>query len=360
MAGPSPRGFRGGFTLIEVLVVVGVIGVLAGLLVPAVQAAREAARRAQCTNNLRQLGIALHAYHDAAGCLPSGRMLCYDPRFAGPNPPCTAGIVDKSHLIMLLPYLEQRPLYDSINQSLTIFGPENRTINTVSVNTFACPSDPSSGRPRAMDTNILVRRGLAPPGAALEMVFTSYSGCFGSFYVNALPNPATRCVVAPELIAQADGCLGDASPITLAAVSDGLSNTLFVAEKATEVFRQLDVVDPAIYRERGWYTSGNWGDTLITTFYPPNAYKSLAVGFVDAQVSSSSSLHPGGVNVLMGDGSGRFVRETVQSWPIDAITGNPTGIVQTPGGWWDHVPAQGIWQALSTRAGGEVLSSGSF
>ena len=141
------RGRRGGFTLVELLVVIAVIALLVALLIPAVQSAREAARRAQCGNNLKQVGIALHGYHDATSSLPPGRFLTYDPRFAGKNPPCTSPAVDKSAHLFLLPYLEQPGLFNAINSDLTIFGPENTTVHSAS-RSRPSPARATPGRAR--------------------------------------------------------------------------------------------------------------------------------------------------------------------------------------------------------------------
>jgi len=349
------RGRRGGFTLIELLVVIGVVALLIALLLPAVQSAREASRRAWCGNNLKQIGLALHAYHDAFGSLPPGRMLTYDPRFAGSNPPCTSPAVDKSAHLFLLPLLEQGALFNAINHDLSIFGPENTTVHRVAVAAFACPSDPGAGSARPLAAGALVPYSPESPGGRALMVFTSYGACHGSRRVNAIPRVATGCKVPGALQAQADGVMGDASPIGFAAIPDGLSHTIAFAEKSAFLAVRLGEVIPTEEARHAWYVSGNWGDTLITTFYPPNAQERVALGSPNALVAAASSQHPGGLNALMADGSVRFIKDSISTWAFEPSTGNPAGARLNSGGWWVNLPAPGVWQALATRAGGEAI-----
>jgi prepilin-type N-terminal cleavage/methylation domain-containing protein len=346
---------RPGFTLIEILVVLSIIALLVVLLLPAVQSARESARRARCCNNLRQVGLAIHNYHDGFGCLPPGRFLTYDPRYAGANPPCTAPAVDKSFLLYILPAMEQSSLYNAVNQDLTIFGLENTTIHIVAVSSYACPSDPSAGVPHILPAGALDPYAPDPPSGRWSMVFTSYSACYGSLRVDAIPRTTNGCQVAGPLQAQADGVINDVSSIGFASIADGLSNTLFVAEKSTTDATRLAVVYPAFSSLQGWYVSGNWGDTLMTSFYPPNAYDKVSAVAANALLTSASSQHPDGFNALLGDGSVRFIKDTIQTWPFDPTTGSPTGAIQNPSGWWTNLPTPGIWQALATRAGGELI-----
>jgi len=353
------RAARLGFTLIEVLVVIAIISILMALLLPAAQAAREAARRMRCSNNLKQIGLALHAYHDAMGSLPPGRSPTYDPRFAGPDQRCS-GFIDKSFLVMLLPDMEQPALYDAVNHDLSIFSRENATVHPVAIRSYACPSDPEA-RARDADTTRMVGPGFLSPGERLVMGFTSYSGCFGSFDVYALPHPNNDCSPPHPLTAQANGSLGDVSPIRFASVTDGLSHTIFVSEKATTRFERLDRGSGLpLFSRYGWTVSGNLGDTLFTTFYPPNMMRKVAPVAGPAHAFAASSLHPGGVNALMGDGSVRFITDTIASWPYDRLTGAPIGARRADAGWWENVPPAGVWQALGTRAGGEMIDSDVF
>jgi prepilin-type N-terminal cleavage/methylation domain-containing protein/prepilin-type processing-associated H-X9-DG protein len=349
--------FVPGFTLIEFLVVISIVGLLVALILPAVQSAREAARRTQCACNLKQLGLAIHGYEDAFGSLPPGRIKTYDRRYAGSNPPCTSTVVDKSFEVFVLPFVEQLSLFNSINQNLAIIGAENSTTHSIAIPSFACPSDPMSGIVRDLNPGQLTEYGVRDPA---HMVFTSYAGSMGSLAVAAVPLPTNKCIVPAILFAQCNGAFNDLAPIRMASVADGLSNTIFLAEKSTTILETLDIVDPDLFSKRGWYITGNWGDTLITTMYPPNAYKKVVLGAARAWTDSASSFHPGGVNVLMGDGSVRFIKESIQSWPSDPSTGKPAGASLSTGGWWTKLPRAGVWQALSTRSGGEVLDGDAF
>src|SRR5262249_18432259 len=136
MSRPRVRGF----TLIELLVVMAVIAVLTGLLLPAVQAAREAARRVQCVNNLKQIGLALHGYPDALGTCPMGYAAF--GRFVDGTADTAPGWGWGS---MILPQLEQRPLFDAINLTLPVEGPQNTTVVRSVMTPFLCPSNPTAG-----------------------------------------------------------------------------------------------------------------------------------------------------------------------------------------------------------------------
>jgi len=357
MVFPAFRNRSAAFTLIELLVAISVISLVIALLLPAVQSAREGARRAQCSNNLKQLGLAIQNYEGTFGSLPPGRIKSYDPRYAGIKPPCTSMIVDKSLEVFALGFMEQTTVYNAINQSLAIIGGENSTVHSVATSTFACPSDPMSGSPRDLNPGALTRYGVPDPA---RMVFTSYAGMIGSLPVLAQPLPSNNCVVPGPVIAQCNGVFNDLSPIRLASVTDGLSNTVFMAEKATTILQELNALNPVYSAQHGWYITGNWGDTLITALYPPNACDSVAPAAMPAWTNSASSMHQDGLNVLMGDGSVRFIKDSIQSWPFDPISGNPVRASQNGQGAWVNLPPSGVWQALSTRNGGEVVGGDAY
>lgn len=341
---------RGGFTLIELLVVMTIIGVLLGLLLPAVQSAREAARRAKCTNNLRQIGLAIHQYHDTHGSLPLGRYFMTEPGWTGS--PCGSMIIDRSYLVALLPGIEQAPLFNSLNQNTTIFGRENRSALSVRLDAYCCPSDPEANRLRpGYSLAHVLDRDFDLPNP-MRLASTSYAGVRGSSVSTPSPDRENGCLIPPYKLAEANGCITEVAPLTWASVTDGLSHTIVVAEQAISTRKPLDIrqqFEPNPYESSGWWFSGQPGDTLITTFYPPNAHRQLASHLREAWMWSASSLHPGGINTLMGDGSCRFVKDTIESWSLDPNTG------QRP---LNASPV--IWQNQGTRNGGEIIPSAAF
>lgn len=350
---------RRGFTLIELLVVISIIGLLVGLLLPAVQAAREAARRVQCTNNLKQIGLALHSYENSHGSLPPGRLMTYDPRFAGPLPPCTSKIVDKGLFAHILPFVEQAPLFNSINHDLTIFGYENSTVRSTAIGLFACPSDPGAGGVKPSEPEaILYGLGIADPGVPYPMYYGSYAGCFGSYFTNAIPRVSNGCRVSPAVLSQVNGVFNDVAPIRTSSILDGLSNTIFVAERALAPMGGLESDGKLLSCRYGWALSGNWGDSLVSTFHPPNMYRKVSFDAGATHFFAASSMHPGGLNALMGDGSVRFVKDTISTWRFDPATGSPVGA--TAANEWTNLPPAGIWQALATRNGAEVLDANAY
>ena len=351
---------RRGLTLIELLVVITIIGVLLALLIPAVQAVRESARRTQCVNNLKQIGLALLTYESAIGCLPPGRMLTNDPRYAGTNPPCTSLLVDKSWLLHILPQLEQSALYNSINQGLTIFGLENSTTRAVAVGTFACPSDPDAGQVRRGYALLLASFRLDSEATPFMTQYDSYVGMYGSLYLQAIPRSASGCQVAPSVLAQVNGSFNDVSPIRLSSLSDGVSNTMVASERALFPLRNAEANNSAAFDQYGWTISGNWGDTLVSSFYPPNLHKKIVSDRCVEPFFAASSLHPGGLNGLFGDGSVRFIKETISTWLFDPGNGNPRGAKTDAAGAWINLPDRGVWQSLTTRDGGETVSADSY
>jgi prepilin-type N-terminal cleavage/methylation domain-containing protein/prepilin-type processing-associated H-X9-DG protein len=338
---------RQGFTLIELLVVISVIAVLVGLLLPAVQSAREAARRIQCTNNLKQLALATHGYVDVWTTLPRGGFLQQAFAGSGLYDPTGAPYLSGGVFLLLLPYIDQRPLYDAMNFNVNVFTAINATISATGVSTLWCPSDPGISYSRTVPDG-----GFYDPGP-FTMNYISYAGNYGTWNQGWLPQYNGRL----------NGLFLREAVVSLASVTDGWSNTMAFGEHAQAI---LPPADQLCWH---WWPSGYVPDTLFITLYPMNPQRTTAdtpdfLGF-DSYVYAASSQHPGGCNFAFLDGSVRFLKETIDCWRIDPATGLPPGISFNPAPTGQIVRvAPGtrfrVYQALSTRNGGEVIDAGSY
>ncbi len=288
---------RRGFTLIELLVVIAIIGVLVALLLPAVQQAREAARRTQCKSNLKQAGLALHNYHDTHLAFPPGYV--YRPGTQSEN---ASGF---GWGAMILPYVDQSPLYAQFNWNAPVWDAANEPARTRHLNVFLCPSDPVS-------SNSFVEMG----ATAERYAMGCYVGNFGP----------------PDLDAnqeQRDGLFSRNSKTRSSDVPDGLSNTLLVGERVNGRFRTAGAHGVHVTYETTWCcavrestdpTDDHGHMVLFQTGHVPNAALSD-----DRDVSAP---HIGLAQYLLGDGSVRAIGESINF---------------------------GVYQSLSTRAGGEAI-----
>jgi prepilin-type N-terminal cleavage/methylation domain-containing protein/prepilin-type processing-associated H-X9-DG protein len=320
---------RRAFTLIELLVVIAIIAVLIALLLPAVQAAREAARRTQCINNLKQIGIALHNYHDAVGTFPPGYLSLMDPvTFDNDGPGW--GWASYS-----LSQMEQAPVYNSINFVRGIEFPANQTARLTVIATFLCPSDAWR-----LDTFTVVdstTTGTMPGAPICDVASSNYVGSVGSGEPSSLYPYIIDADDGPPGRDNGNGLFFRNHSIRIAQIIDGTSLTFAAGERSQNLSRATwtgavtNAAVPliALQAEAGLDPEGGGALVLSHTGegHGPNAPSGLAHG------DQYWSLHPGGANFLFTDGSVRFIKELV---------------------------GFSIFQALATRANGEILSADQF
>lgn len=328
---------RNGFSLIELLVVMGVIGVLVGLLLPAAQSAREAARRIQCVNHLKQLALAAHQYHDREGAFPMGT-----PQYRFPD---IGAFFGHSVHVALLGDLEQAPLYHAVNFNKNIYTYANQTIHTSGFAVLWCPSDGS-----VLDRTLYDGPYLDIPRGKFVVGYTSYAACAGTWY--HLSEDLKR---SAALSSQDYGIAYVNSSVRFADIVDGASQTLLFGERA---HGRLTGVAKVVSH---WWFDGHTADTLFWTLQPinpPAAHSSS--GFAKGSFSAAAgSYHPGGANFAFVDGSVKFLRDTMDSWRTDDATGLPFGVTGDPESFYRIAPGThvGVYQAISTRNQGELVTS---
>jgi prepilin-type N-terminal cleavage/methylation domain-containing protein/prepilin-type processing-associated H-X9-DG protein len=334
---------RRAFTLIELLVVIAIIGILIALLLPAVQSAREAARRGQCVNNLKQIGLAVHQYHLDHNCFPPGQLLYFN-------------WLDISALVQLLPYLEQRPLYNAFNVAdvFAINGmgpvlpsyPPNTTVARIQVPGFLCPSDSSRLSNPEGHSNYCGNSGSSPRSTEIVCKengpfiaappFSSYNGCRVFRYINITDGmSSTACfsekVLGIGFVNQRDNARPSSADLEVGTPADVIDTKAYyqlcrAADQDTAPLAFADGQASGMY-----WTFGYAVDTRYTHIMPPNT-QSCEVGgpwFGQRGAITASSRHPGLVNVLFCDGAVN---------PIKSSIDPPT--------WW----------ALGTMAGHEIIS----
>jgi prepilin-type N-terminal cleavage/methylation domain-containing protein len=284
--------FRSGFTLVELLVVIAIIGILIALLLPAVQAAREAARRSQCSNNLKQIGLALHNYHDTYKALPAGYI-----RQKGSN---NDRYANWSWGSALLPFLEQQALYDQIdptkNQLHIIIGNKPlRDLMQLPNAAFRCPSDTG---PDTVNDAGNVRKMKDNGGTMRHLATSNYVAVNRTHQPRRVPNNGTA------------GAFYENSWKRFRDVTDGLSNVLFIGER---IWKKSDTSGNrpyagVVYGVNGTVQDDDYG--IVTA---------LGTGRRKFNCPENNncrraflSMHPGGLQFALGDGSVRFISETIE------------------------------------------------
>lgn len=310
---PSRNKLRG-FTLIELLVVIAIIAILVSLLLPAVQQAREAARRTQCKNNLKQLGLALHNYHDISRMFPSTSYQASDV-FADAEASATYGWAT-----MLLPQIEQAPLYNllspgsprTLSQTVALNGPELAAMRQP-ISAFRCPSDTG---PNVNDL-YSISDGTADVANRVDLATSNYIGCNDSQTV--LRTNADGFMVVGTRWA------GNNNRVTtrrIRDITDGTSNTLAIGERAY-VLNGDPLFAGVVFGHTGvenWVPGGGQNPTGFWTVLGSgmvsiNTTNSVNNSLINQARRSFSSQHTGGAQFVLADGSVRFVSENIDHSP---------------------------------------------
>jgi prepilin-type N-terminal cleavage/methylation domain-containing protein/prepilin-type processing-associated H-X9-DG protein len=315
---------RRGFTLIELLVVIAIIGILIGLLLPAVQKIRDTAARAQCTNNLKQIGLALHNYHDSQGSFPPG----YIDGNTNPNSTPDRDVGPGwGWASFLLPYLEQTPLYNQIDFRVGVGLGSNAAISQLPLKVYLCPADGTQQTFTVWPTNIVVAHG-------------NYVGCNGweECFNGAGGNPQGGS--GTDGLAGGYGGAGVGlfyrnSKNRIANVTDGLSNTIFVGERcaahspSTWTGAVTGGRCPAWMSTQPWtppyspppgppYDNADYDEALVLAHCNATHLPSADFPIYDPDTFWSLHLGPG-ANFLFGDGSVHFLTSSIDPYTYQAL-----------------------------------------
>jgi prepilin-type N-terminal cleavage/methylation domain-containing protein len=319
---------RRGFTLIELLVVIAIIAVLVALLLPAVQQAREAARRSQCKNNLKQMGLALHNYHDALNTFPYSYMVNF------------SNLDLDSWGTMILPYIDQGPLYNQYNCSVppineaTALGfpaaviASNIAVISTPLPVFSCPSTPGG---------ITIYNGMLPAnagGPGIPPMNITWSAAQSDYCVPS----GVRATFAQIAYANfpggvsgnRDGIMGFSRQGRIGDVRDGSSNTFMVAERTggSTIYLRGGIVAGSPWNQFGPANGGGWGDFLNGEQWLEGSLYDGTLGpgggpcginCTNLAGGSWYSFHTGGCHFLMGDGAVRFVGENIAQFTLAGL-----------------------------------------
>ncbi len=331
---------RRGFTLVELLVVIAIIGVLIALLLPAVQQAREAARRMQCTNHLKQIGLAIHNYAAAHQVFPSGYVSYATgdgngPAWASIDADTWDAAPGWGWAALILPFMEQRTITDSLNAGQPIWDSANRPLISTKLEAYLCPSssgdhDPFTVRDHA--GNALTRFG-SPIVVGRSHYIASHgqescwgdcgSSASGPVFTNIYTGATKTVPIHGDASQVADGPFYRNSRVGFRDVTDGTTNTLFISEHSSKLSDKTWVgVIPGAFTHPRYSTPENGPDaaaTLVMMHVGPSGGELDITGdpiihpmnFPTLHVGQMYSEHPGGGNVLFGDGSVSLQPETI-------------------------------------------------